>query len=104
MAGNIGVDMSVVKSTSESIRSENRTMKTNLNGISEGVSNLRSSWQSEAANELSNISSRMSSRFADLEKSVESFAVFLDGVVANYEATERQAVSSQQSISNMFNN
>ena len=103
MAGNIGVDMSVVKSTAESIRSEKQTMKTNLTAVSDGVSNLRSSWQSEAANELSNIASRMSSRFADLEKSVESFAVFLDGVVANYEATERQAVSSQQSISSMFN-
>ena len=104
MAGNIGVDMSVIKSTAESIRSENRTMETNLSGISESVNNLRSSWQSEAANELSNIASRMSSRFSELEKSVESFAVFLDGVFANYEATERQAVSSQQSVSNMFNN
>ena len=103
MAGNIGVYMSVVKSTAESIRDEKQTMKTNLSEVSNGVSSLRSSWQSEAANELSNIANRMNSRFADLEKSVESFAVFLDGVVANYEATERQAVSSQQSVSNMFN-
>ena len=103
MAGNIGVDISVVKSTSESIRGENRTMESNLTGISEGVSNLRSSWQSDAANELSNIASRMNSRFVDLKKSVEAFAVFLDGVAANSEATERQAVSSQQSVSSMFN-
>ena len=103
MAGNIGVDISVVKSTAESIRSEKQTMKTNLTAVSDGVSNLRSSWQSEAANELSNIASRMNSRFSDLEKSVESFATFLDGVAANYETTESQAVASQHSVSSMFN-
>ncbi len=103
MAGNIGVDISVVKSTSADIRAEKATMKSNLAAISDGVSNLRSTWQSEAANSLSSIASKMNNRFSDLEKAVESFAQFLDGVAANYEKTEQAAVSTQQSVEGMFN-
>ena len=103
MAGNIGVDISVVKTTSMDIRRENQTMKSNLALVSEGVANLRSTWQSEAANSLSTIATKMNSRFAELEKSVEAFAQFLDGVVANYEKTEQAAVSTQASVESMFN-
>ncbi len=103
MAGNIGVDISVVKSTAADIRSEKNTMKSNLTAVSEGVASLKSSWQSEAANSLSAIATKMNSRFSDLEKAVESFAQFLDGVAANYEKTEQAAVSTQASVESMFN-
>ena len=103
MAGNIGVDISVVINTAADIRSEKNTMKTNLSGISEAVSNLKSSWQSESANALSAIASKMNGKFADLDKSVEQFAVFLDGVAANYEKTEASNVQANAAIANMFN-
>ena len=103
MAGNIGVDIQVVKNTSADIRNQKSTMRTNLRAISEGVNNLKSSWQSEAADQLSTIAANMNGKFDELDKAVEDFALFLDGVAQNYEATERAAVASQQSVANMFN-
>ncbi len=103
MAGNIGVDISVVTNTAADIRNEKNTMKSNLTGISDAVNNLKSSWQSESANALGTIASKMNAKFTDLDKSVEAFAVFLDGVAANYEKTEAAAVSANAAISNMFN-
>ncbi len=101
--GNIGVDIAVIESTATDIRTENSTMKTNLTEISDGVNNLKTAWQSEAADQLSTISTKMTSRFQDLEKAVESFAQFLDGVASNYNKTEAAAVASQQSVANLFN-
>lgn len=102
-AGNIGVDISVVISTSEGIRANNQTMKSKLAAVSSGVSALTSSWQSEAANNLSKIASNMNGKFGELEKSVESFAAFLDQVAANYEKTEQTVSGATQSIANLFN-
>lgn len=103
MAGNIGVDIGVVISTASEIRTDNATMKGKLAAVSDSVSALRSSWQSEAANSLATIASKMNGKFAELEKSVESFAKFLDGVADNYTKTEQQAVSTNTSIESMFN-
>ena len=101
MAGNIGVDISVVINTAADIRSEKNTMKTNLTGISDAVSNLKRSWQSESANALSTIASKMNSKFADLDKSVEQFAVFLDGVAANRNARDATVRDLQRAIDEM---
>lgn len=103
MIGNIGVDISVIIATAEEVRADNSKMKTKLGAVSDGVAALKSSWQSDASASLSTISSKMSAKFEDLEKSVESFAKFLDTVASNYEKTEASNVSQTKSIESMFN-
>lgn len=98
MAGNIGVDMSVIVSTASQVRSYNSTMKSKLSSVSEGVGALKASWESEASKSLSTIASKMNDRFAELEKSVEKFAQFLDTVAENYEKTEQTTTETTRAV------
>lgn len=102
MANNLGVSLDKLVETVNIIREQNQTMKTELSSISSSVSGLRSSWDSPAAQNLQAISSKMSDRFVELEKDVNAFATFLDGVISNYDVTEEQAQGMMQNIMQAF--
>ena len=102
MANNLGVSLDKLEETVQIIREQNQLMKTNLGNISSSVANLRSSWDSPASQNLSSISSKMSDRFVELEKDINAFANFLDGVIANYDVTEGKAETALQSILQSF--
>ena len=100
MNGNLGVSPEKLVETVGVLRDQKALMQSKLTNISSSVTNLRSSWESPASEQLQGIAGTMQERFNELEKAVESFAVFLDGVIQNYDVTETQA---QDILSNVLN-
>lgn len=102
MANNLGVSPSVLQETVNTLREQKAIMTTKLDNVHNAVDELNSSWQSDAANSLKSIASTMSEKFAGLEREVENFSVFLEGVIANYEIAEQQAMNVTDGIKNAF--
>lgn len=96
MANNLGVSVGDLKGTVNTLREQKSIMATKLNYISNAVAQLNSSWQSDAANNLKPIADKMAEKFAGLEKEVEGFAAFLDGVIEEY-------VQKEHDITNLTN-
>ena len=44
----------------------------------------------------------MADRFSEIEKEVEGFAVFLDGIIKNYELADDSAGEQLNSLNNQF--
>ncbi len=102
MAGNVGVELSVLTTTATNVRSYNANMKSNLTSIGQAVRGLESTWQSPASAKLSALAGNMEARFSELEKSVESFAAFIDTVIRNYDITESAAQQIVSDVENQF--
>ena len=102
MANNLGVSLEKLQETVEILREQKLCMNSKLSNISSSVSNLRSSWDSPASQELQGIAAKMEDRFQELEKDVDSFAQFLDGVIRNYNATENVATDIMGDILSQF--
>lgn len=102
MADNLGVSIEKLQETVNTMRELKGTMASRLNNVSASVSNLRSRYDSPAAQNLQGIASNMAGRFAELEKEVDSFSNFLDGVIKNYTVTESTAEAKLVDVMNQF--
>lgn len=102
MAGNIGVSVTKLLSTADSVRGTNKQMGATLNTISTSISGLKGSWKGDAADQLTKIANNMQSVFTEFSKAVEDFARFLDNAAANYDKAETANVSNQSSNASMF--
>lgn len=103
MANDLGVSPQKLSETVATLREQKGIMQVRLENISESIKDLEASWQSDASQGLKTIAAKMSDRFGELKKEVESFAVFLDQVIVNYEQVEEKTQGELNAIADAFN-
>lgn len=101
MADDLGVSLDVLTQTTKDIREQKSIMSEKLKDISDTV--VKINWKSPASELLKSIASQMDERFTELNKDVESFAVFLDKVTNNYDINEKRQKERLSALLSAYN-
>lgn len=84
----INITLAQVTSTAASIRTINKNLTDKLLEMKTEVNNLTSTWQSDASTTIQNNFNSFSKRFDEYRSVIESYALFLDKTVTDYNETE----------------
>lgn len=84
----INITLAQVTSTAASIRTINKNLTDKLLEMKTEVNNLASTWQSDASTTIQNNFNSFSKRFDEYRSVIESYALFLDKTVTDYNETE----------------
>lgn len=102
MANNLGVSLAKLEETAVILREQKSAMAVKLNNISNAIEQVDSVLQSDATKNMRATAAKMADRFSEIEKEVEGFAVFLDGIIKNYELADDSAGEQLNSLNNQF--
>ena len=102
MANNLGVSLAKLEETAVILREQKSAMAAKLNNISNAIEQVDSVIQSDATKNMRTTAAKMADRFSEIEKEVEGFAVFLDGIIKNYELADDSAGEQLNSLNNQF--
>lgn len=87
-AEGINISLPEVSSTAQSIKAINQDLSTRLEEIKKEMTNLAQSWQSDASNTIRDKFNALAPRFEEYKNVINSYAIFLDQTVDNYNQTE----------------
>ncbi|WML60552.1 pore-forming ESAT-6 family protein [Neobacillus sp. PS2-9] len=87
-AEGINISLPEVSSTAQSIKAINQDLSTRLEEIKKEMGNLAQSWQSDASNTIRDKFNALAPRFEEYKNVINSYAIFLDQTVDNYNQTE----------------
>lgn len=102
MSNNLGVNIAKLEETAAKLREKKEVMSEKLDSISSAVEQVDSILQSDATKDMRAIAAKMADRFSEIEKEVEGFAVFLDGIIENYKNATANASQQTSSMNNLF--
>ncbi|CAM4339183.1 pore-forming ESAT-6 family protein [Paenibacillus tarimensis] len=96
MADGINISLAEVTKTASTIKTLNEGLAAKLDDIKKEMNNLASTWQSDASETIRGRFNALAPRFEEYKNIVNSYSVFLDNTVTNYNAAET-AINSNAS-------
>ena len=84
----ISISLGEVTRTAGTIRTLNASLTARLEEIKNEMNALESTWSSDASNSIRSNFNKFAPRFEQFREVVESYALFLDNTVTNYDTTE----------------
>lgn len=93
----IKITFEEVRTKTKQIRNYNATLTDTLNSIRQTINNLESQWTSDTSDTIRAKITGMQPKFDTYKEVIESYAKFLDNMVAQYEGTESTLNSNASS-------
>ena len=84
----IKISLSEVADIASAIRSYNQRLDETLSYVNSQMSELNSDWNSEGALKIQDNFKRFAKKFTEEYQAIESYAEYLEHVVASYDSTE----------------
>ena len=93
----IKITFEEVRTKTKQIRGRNDTLTDTLNQIKQIINSLESQWTSDTSDTIRTKITGMQPKFDTYKEVIESYAVFLDNTVAQYEGMESALNSNASS-------